>query len=119
LCNIKNINTTKTIDGGPFIRNKIIVLNGEGIITKDNKTETKLKYEPYHPDAMITGSRKGYVEYPNIDIFSELVDLILVTSIIENIIEECDKKNIKFPVKYIDISINNNDKINSILNTLE
>ena len=33
-------------------------------------------YDPDHPDAIKTGPRAGYVEYPNVNIVNEMVDLI-------------------------------------------
>jgi len=45
-------------------------------IEKDYKSENKLVYDPTHPDAIKSGPREGYVEMPNVDIVSEMVDLI-------------------------------------------
>ena len=45
-------------------------------IQKDYKSENKLVYDPTHPDAIKSGPREGYVEMPNVDIVSEMVDLI-------------------------------------------
>ena len=33
-------------------------------------------YDPDHPDAIKSGPEKGYVEYPNVNIVNEMVDLI-------------------------------------------
>ena len=33
-------------------------------------------YDPTHPDAIKTGPRKGYVEFPNVNIVNEMVDMI-------------------------------------------
>jgi flagellar basal-body rod protein FlgC len=53
---------------------------GKGVriaeIQKDHKTENKLVYDPTHPDAILSGPRAGYVEMPNVDIVSEMVDMI-------------------------------------------
>ena len=53
---------------------------GKGVrvaeIQKDYKSENKLVYDPTHPDAIQTGPRTGYVEMPNVDIVSEMVDMI-------------------------------------------
>jgi flagellar basal-body rod protein FlgC len=45
-------------------------------IQKDLKSENKLVYDPTHPDAIKSGPREGCVEMPNVDIVSEMVDLI-------------------------------------------
>ncbi|MBN2875846.1 MAG: flagellar basal body rod protein FlgC, partial [Spirochaetales bacterium] len=45
-------------------------------IQKDYASETRLVYDPTHPDAIQTGPRAGYVEYPNVNVVTEMVDLI-------------------------------------------
>ena len=98
--NIANASTTRTAEGGPFRRSRTIMRprvqspywrspflpegmdNGVGAgvriaeIQKDYKTENRLVYDPTHPDAIKSGPREGYVEMPNVDIVSEMVDLI-------------------------------------------
>ncbi|MDR2729285.1 MAG: hypothetical protein LBB81_00095 [Treponema sp.] len=113
--NIANYNTTRTYEGGPFIRKKIIIIDGHIKIIKDNHSIVKLVYNPSHPDSICTGDKKGYVIYPNVDIVSEIVDLIFVSRIYESIIEECQLKKIYIPEKYI--TRNNIDMlINDALN---
>lgn len=97
--NIANVNTTKTTEGGPFKRSRVVLrprndsLNfksmmlpkalrnpvGEGVkvvkIEKDMK-QGKLKYDPTHPDAYKFGPNKGYVEMPNVNVVTEMVDMI-------------------------------------------
>ncbi len=97
--NIANVNTTRTTEGGPFKRSRVILrpkndsLNfksmllpnalrnpvGEGVkvvkIAKDAK-QGKLKYDPTHPDAYKFGPNKGYVEMPNVNVVTEMVDMI-------------------------------------------
>ena len=93
--NIANANTTRTKEGGPYVRKNVIftekvstadsfgeVLNrtisgiGDGVkvtaITKDTETDMNLVYEPSHPDA----DENGYVLYPNVNIVTEMTDLI-------------------------------------------
>ncbi|MBM7608353.1 flagellar basal-body rod protein FlgC [Lysinibacillus composti] len=52
---------------------------GQGVtvskINEDQETPFKLVYNPTHPDA----NEEGYVEMPNIDILTEMVDLISST----------------------------------------
>jgi flagellar basal-body rod protein FlgC len=33
-------------------------------------------YDPSNPDAIKSGPNKGYVEYPNVNIVNEMVDMI-------------------------------------------
>jgi flagellar basal-body rod protein FlgC len=39
-------------------------------------TEPRLVYDPTHPDAIQSGPRAGYVEYSNVNVVTEMVDLI-------------------------------------------
>ena len=101
--NIANVNTTRTAEGGPFRRSRVIVRPrveqpyfkgpfvpdrldngvGEGVrvvgIEKDMDAELRLVYDPTHPDAIRSGPREGYVEYPNVNVVNEMVDLIAAT----------------------------------------
>jgi flagellar basal-body rod protein FlgC len=98
--NIANANTTRTAEGGPFRRSRVVFRPrvsepywrspflpeyldngvGKGVrikkIEKDFDSKPRLVYDPTHPDAIKSGPRKGYVEYPNINIVSEMVDMI-------------------------------------------
>jgi flagellar basal-body rod protein FlgC len=98
--NIANASTTRTTEGGPFRRSRVIFAPrvsqpywrspflpdyldngvGKGVrvvsIEKDYKAQTRLVYDPTHPDAIKTGPQAGYVEYPNVNIVSEMVDMI-------------------------------------------
>ena len=78
--NLANFNTTRTIAMDTKIepyRRQILKLGekGEVIITKD-KSPFRLKYDPKHPDAIKSGDKKGYVQWPNINIVTEMVDMI-------------------------------------------
>ena len=97
--NIANVNSTRTVDGGPFKRKYVIFQPREaeknsfsamldGAMTKGSKNRAgdgvraigigtddsmgKLVYDPGHPDA----NADGYVELPNVDIVTEMVDMI-------------------------------------------
>jgi len=82
--NIANVNTTRTEKGEPY-RRKIVVFkprpNGRGVrvarngIREDLVTPLKIKYDPGHPDA----DPQGYVALPNVNIVTEMVDLIDAT----------------------------------------
>jgi len=98
--NIANVNTTRTTEGGPFRRSRVIFASrveqpywrspflphflqdavGQGVrvksVQKDYASETRLVYDPTHPDAIRTGPRSGYVEFPNVNIVNEMVDMI-------------------------------------------
>ena len=98
--NIANASTTRTQDGGPFQRSRVVFQPissshpqfrspftpsdldngpGKGVkvleIVKDT-SEGRLVYDPEHPDAIKSGPNAGYVEYPNVNIVNEMVDLI-------------------------------------------
>ena len=97
--NIANASTTRTPEGGPFQRSRVILrpINGspyfrmpfqpEGFdqgaglgvkvasVEKDS-SPPRLVYDPTHPDAIKTGPKAGYVEMPNVNIVTEMVDLI-------------------------------------------
>lgn len=97
--NIANASTTRTQDGGAFKRSRVILAEknagltfrtpflpanldkglGTGVkvaeIAKD-RTEGKFLYDPNHPDAISSGPMEGYVEMPNVNIVTEMVDLI-------------------------------------------
>ena len=45
-------------------------------IEKDHDAKPRLVYDPTHPDAIKTGPRQGYVEFPNVNIVNEMVDMI-------------------------------------------
>jgi len=85
--NIANANTTRTAGGGPF-RRQLVVLTGrrytgragepmgaevERIVSDPAPFRTV--YDPWHPDA----NEQGYVEYPNVDIPVEMVNLMLAS----------------------------------------
>lgn len=96
--NIANVNTTRTAAGGPY-RRKVAVFEsreaddrfagalnqalenqktGQGVrvvsIAEDN-TPFKMMYDPNHPDA----NAQGYVMMPNVNIVTEMVDMISAT----------------------------------------
>ena len=86
--NIANVNTTRTTEGGPYIRQRLIITPENGIeIIKDTKTDMQLRWDPYHPDAFTTGELKGYVRFPNVDIVIEKTDLQYITHL-QNIFME-------------------------------
>lgn len=94
--NIANATTTRTEDGTPY-RRKVVTFeergksvgnfsevltsanksyDGKGVkvgkVTEDNWTEMVEAYDPAHPDA----DENGYVTYPNVNIVTEMTNLI-------------------------------------------
>ncbi|MBV6494393.1 MAG: Flagellar basal-body rod protein FlgC [Turneriella sp.] len=99
--NIANATTTRTNEGdGAYHRRRVVLQpvntrtrwkspvypfglragDGEGVrvlkIERDETSPMRMVYDPSHPDAIKVGPKKGYVEYPNVDIVSEMVDMI-------------------------------------------
>lgn len=95
--NVANANTTRTKDGTPYVRkvvsfstkgvdnsrnfHKVLrgasdVYVGQGVkvsgIFEDTESEMKMVYDPSHPDA----DENGYVTYPNVNIVTEMTNLI-------------------------------------------
>jgi len=94
--NLANIETTRTPEGGPYRRKDVVITampleNEFGSVLKnefggnvkqamvtevvEDQTEPKLVYNPKHPDA----NEAGYVSMPNIDLMSEMVDMMSAT----------------------------------------
>lgn len=92
--NIANVNTTRTAEGGPYRRQMVVFeqrdsggmqfgemlaqqmgKSGTGVrvagIEKDT-SPPRMIYDPSHPDA----NAQGYVALPNINIVTEMVDMI-------------------------------------------
>jgi flagellar basal body rod protein FlgC len=86
--NIENVNTTRTSDDSYFKR-KYLIITEEGKINilDDNKSQPRLKYDPSHPDAIKSGVKKGYVEYPNINLYREYYEYIWYVNQYNSIID--------------------------------
>ena len=92
--NIANVNTTSTESGGPY-RRKIVTFQekdvtpfsqyfshsknkavGNGVkiskVSEDYETDFIMEYDPSNPDA----DENGYVTYPNVNIITEMTNLI-------------------------------------------
>lgn len=92
--NVANVNTTNTGDGTPY-RRKIVTFEekpvtpfsrvlsnsrqayvGNGVkvtqVTEDYSTDFIMEYDPSHPDA----DENGYVSCPNVNIVTEMTNLI-------------------------------------------
>ena len=98
--NVANATTTRTPEGdGPFVRKRAVFAPvnirpkyksplvpdridsgiGQGVrvvkIEKDG-SPLRLVYDPSNPDAIQTGPEKGYVRMPNVNVVTEMTDLI-------------------------------------------
>ena len=92
--NVANVTTTRTEDGTPY-RRKIVTFReknvtpfskvlsntreaylGNGVkvskVSEDTESEFVMKYDPSHPDA----DENGYVSYPNVNLVTEMTNLI-------------------------------------------
>ncbi len=95
--NLANVNTTRTAQGGPYRRQMAVFaprgqqvqwlfpgvepkepFRGRGVrvvgVVEDG-ADFKSVYMPGHPDA----DAAGYVAYPNVDVTTEMVDLLAAT----------------------------------------
>ncbi|NLZ53272.1 MAG: flagellar basal body rod protein FlgC [Thermoanaerobacteraceae bacterium] len=88
--NIANVNTTRTNEGGPFRRERVIFQErkdkkhfsdylrdnkptGVKVVSIEKDTAPfRIVYDPTHPDADL----EGYVRLPNVNIVTEMVDMI-------------------------------------------
>jgi flagellar basal-body rod protein FlgC len=95
--NLANANTTRTAEGGPYRRQMAIFaprgeqvqwmypgvesnppFRGKGVRVAGIVQDTapfKRVYDPGHPDA----DASGYVSYPNVNVVTEMVDLMAAT----------------------------------------
>ncbi len=80
--NLANANTTRTAQGTPY-RRKVAVFEPirptadrpggvRAVAIAEDTTPFRQVYQPGHPDA----DANGYVNYPNVDMVSEMIDLI-------------------------------------------
>ncbi|MDR3355359.1 MAG: flagellar basal body rod protein FlgC [Synergistaceae bacterium] len=98
--NLANVNTTRTPDGGPYVRRvpvfqeRLMEAMGDqedrikkgwfglysvsGVrvpeITED-PTPPRMAYQPDHPDA----NDEGYVAYPNVNVVREMADMMVAS----------------------------------------
>ena len=94
--NLANIETTRTPEGGPYRRKELVVTAlpleddfneilkselGENVLQSmiteiiEDQSEPRLVFNPNHPDANET----GYVAMPNVDLMTEMVNLVAST----------------------------------------
>jgi flagellar basal-body rod protein FlgC len=98
--NLANVNTTRTPEGGPYIRRVPVFQErmmeaigaqddrmskgwfgfyaGSGVRVVDigtDATPPRLAYQPDHPDA----NADGYVAYPNVNVVREMADMMVAS----------------------------------------
>lgn len=95
--NLANVNTTRTAEGGPYRRQQVVFaprgeetqwmfpgmdpqgkFRGQGVRVAGIAADAsafKRVYEPGHPDA----DASGYVSYPNVNVVTEMVDMMAAT----------------------------------------
>lgn len=94
--NLANAESTRTASGGPYRRRVAVFAPGttsmgfremfastlsspvqgvKVVAIQEDKSPTRKVYNPGHPDA----GPDGYVEYPNVDVVTEMVDLVAAT----------------------------------------
>jgi flagellar basal-body rod protein FlgC len=98
--NLANVNTTRTPEGGPYVRRvpvfqeRLMDVTGEqenrlsegwfglhsasGVRVVDigtDATPPRLAYQPDHPDA----NAEGYVAYPNVNVVREMADMMVAS----------------------------------------
>jgi flagellar basal-body rod protein FlgC len=76
--NIANADVTRTPEGGPYQRQVAVAAfdpaTGQpSISVRTDPSPGRMVYDPGHPDA----DPSGYVEYPNVDLANETVDLMI------------------------------------------
>lgn len=82
--NIANAETTRTPDGTPYKRQVALAQTdaSTGSVAPRVVEDTRpgrMVYDPGHPDA----NKDGFVEYPNVDVSTELVDLMVARRVHE------------------------------------
>lgn len=87
--NLANVNTTRTPEGGPYVRRVPIFQERLMAAMKDGSTSSGVKvvaierdplpprmvYQPDHPDA----NQEGYVAYPNVNVVREMADMMVAS----------------------------------------
>ena len=85
--NLANINTTRTLAGGPYKRRVPVFaemldktiggyqdIGGVRVLEiEEDQTPPRLVYQPEHPDA----NADGYVAFPNVNLVREMTDMLV------------------------------------------
>ena len=87
--NLANINTTRTLAGGPYKRRVPVFaetvdktiggyqdIGGVRVLEiEEDQTPPRLVYQPEHPDA----NADGYVVFPNVNLVREMTDMLVAS----------------------------------------
>jgi len=94
--NLANVETTQTPEGGPYRKKSVVVSSlplenefssvlknelgdtlNQVLVTQvvRDQAEPRVVFNPSHPDA----NKEGYVAMPNINVISEIVDMVTTT----------------------------------------
>jgi flagellar basal-body rod protein FlgC len=87
--NLANINTTRTLDGGPYKRKLPVFaemldktiggyedIGGVRVVEiAEDPGDPRLTYQPEHPDA----NEDGYVAFPNVNLVREMTDMLVAS----------------------------------------
>ena len=87
--NLANINTTRTLAGGPYKRRGPVFaemldktiggyqdIGGVRVLEiEEDQTPPRLVYQPEHPDA----NADGYVAFPNVNLVREMTDMLVAS----------------------------------------
>lgn len=87
--NLANINTTRTLAGGPYKRRVPVFaemldktiggyqdIGGVRVLEiEEDQTSPRLVYQPEHPDA----NADGYVAFPNVNLVREMTDMLVAS----------------------------------------
>lgn len=87
--NLANINTTRTLSGGPYKRRVPVFaemldktiggyrdIGGVRVTAiAEDQTAPRMTYQPDHPDA----DKDGYVAYPNVNLVREMTDMLVAS----------------------------------------
>jgi flagellar basal-body rod protein FlgC len=87
--NLANINTTRTLGGGPYKRKLPVFaemldktiggyedIGGVRVVEiVEDKSAPRLSYQPEHPDA----NEDGYVAFPNVNLVREMTDMLVAS----------------------------------------
>lgn len=87
--NLANINTTRTLSGGPYKRRVPVFaemldrtiggyrdIGGVRVTAiAEDRTAPRMTYQPDHPDA----DEDGYVAYPNVNLVREMTDMLVAS----------------------------------------
>jgi flagellar basal-body rod protein FlgC len=76
--NLANAEVTRTPEGGPYRRQVAVAGAGGARVVEDPRPGRRV-YDPGHPDA----DPDGFVDYPNVDVTTELVDLMIARRVHE------------------------------------